>query len=237
MKCLPDSVKVAIFDHAAREVPREACGLVLVKGGRASYHPCRNLAQSNDQFVLAPEDYAHAEECGDIVAIVHSHPNASANPSQADRVACEASGLPWHIVGIPSGVWAYIEPCGYLAPLVGREWAHGVLDCYSLIRDWYRIERGIELRDFHRDDEWWTRGENLYLDNFQQAGFRRLADGEDLQVGDGILMQVLSNVPNHAAVYLGDGIILHHLHGRLSSRDVYGGYWLKHTALVVRYAS
>ncbi|WP_043946890.1 NlpC/P60 family protein, partial [Ralstonia solanacearum] len=41
--------------------------------------------------------------------------------------------------------------------------------------------------------------------------------------GDVILMQVRAPVPNHAAVYLGGVQMLHHLHGRLSSRDVYGG--------------
>jgi cell wall-associated NlpC family hydrolase len=48
-------------------------------------------------------------------------------------------------------------------------------------------------------------------------------------------MQVASPVPNHAAVYLGDGLILHHLQGRLSSRDVYGGYWQKVTTHALRH--
>jgi len=52
-------------------------------------------------------------------------------------------------------------------------------------------------------------------------------------------MQVQSKngVPNHAGVYLGDGIMLHHLYGRLSSRDVYGGYWREVTRLTLRHES
>ena len=34
---------------------------------------------------------------------------------------------------------------------------------------------------------------------------------------------------------LGDGLILHHLQGRLSSRDVYGGYWQKITTHILRH--
>jgi cell wall-associated NlpC family hydrolase len=152
-------------------------------------------------------------------------------------VACEASGLPWHIVGIPSEDWVRVEPTGFVAPLVGREWSHGVLDCYSLVRDWFRSERGVLLPNFARFDDWWKRGENLYLDNFSQVGFEAIgfADLRNLQLGDCFLMQVASPVPNHAAVYLGDGLILHHLQGRLSSRDVYGGYWQKVTTHVLRY--
>jgi hypothetical protein len=48
-------------------------------------------------------------------------------------------------------------------------------------------------------------------------------------------MQVASPVPNHAAIYLDDGPILHHLQGRLSSRDVYGGYWQKITTHTLRH--
>lgn len=33
------------------------------------------------------------------------------------------------IGGIPSEDWVRIEPTGFVAPLVGREWSHGVLDC------------------------------------------------------------------------------------------------------------
>jgi uncharacterized protein YjbI with pentapeptide repeats len=94
--------------------------------------------------------------------------------------------------------------------------------------------RGVTLPDYVRFDEWWKRGENLYLENFAAAGFS-VIDSADLHPGDCFLMQVASPVPNHAAVYLGDDMILHHLQGRLSSRDVYGGYWQKNTTHILRY--
>ena len=227
-------LQARIIEHARAEFPRECCGLVVVAKGRERYWPCRNLAVGSDQFVMDPHDYAAACEAGEVMSVVHSHPNLSPEPSQADRVSCEASGLPWHIVSVPTERWSYMEPAGYVAPLVGREWSHGVLDCYSLIRDWYAQERGIDLPDFTRFDEWWKRGENLYLDNFESAGFHA-TDAMDMNPGDVLLMQVASPVPNHAAIYLGDGLILHHLQGRLSSRDVYGGYWQKITTHTLRH--
>jgi len=229
--------KALALEHARADYPREACGLLVIRKGREVYARCRNIGVGTDQFVIHPEDYAAADIQGEIVGVVHSHPGMSPEPSQADRVACEASGLPWHIVGFPSEDWVRIEPTGFVAPLVGREWSHGVLDCYSLVRDWFRSERGVLLPNFARFDDWWKRGENLYLDNFAQVGFEAVnfADLRSLQPGDCFLMQVASPVPNHAAVYLGDGLILHHLQGRLSSRDVYGGYWHKVTTHTLRY--
>lgn len=223
----------AALQHAQQEAPREACGLVVVIKGREVYRPCRNTAVGDDQFCIEPEDYAAAEDAGEVVAVVHSHPNASPDPSEADLVGCEASGLEWHIVGLPSGHWSHLRPNGYRAPLVGRQFVHGVLDCYAIIRDWYAQERGIELPDFERHDDWWLRGQDLYRENFRRAGFEPC---DDLHPGAVLLMQIGSPVPNHAAIYLGDDTILHHLHGRLSSRDAYGGYWRKVSVMVLKHA-
>lgn len=235
----------AIAAHAHAQYPRECCGLVAIIKGRKRYLSCTNAAVGTDHFVLPAEEYAAAEDQGEIVAIVHSHPDVPAEPSQADLVACEASGLPWHIVRVDmvdgaalAGELVTIEPTGYQAPLVGRQFSHGVLDCYQLIVDWYARERGITLKQFARADNWWDDGKSdLYTEGFPQAGFVKLADDVPMEVGDVILMQIRSRngVPNHAAIYLGDGLMLHHLHGRLSSRDVFGGYFAESKRAVLRY--
>ena len=229
-----EQTQADVILHAREEFPREACGLLMVVNGKERYRRCRNLAVGTDQFVMDPVDYATAELSGDILAIVHSHPSTPAEPSQADLVACEASGLPWHIVAIPSQRWAYLEPTGYRAPLVGRTWSHGVLDCYAIIRDWFAIEKQIALPDFARHDEWWLRGENLYLDNFAAAGFKTIT-ADQLQPGDVILMRVFSPVPNHGAVYLGDNQVIHHVQNRLSCREPYSIFWRNRTTHFLRH--
>lgn len=227
--------------HAAKEYPRECCGLFVVMDGEEHYVPCRNLAdRQGSQFVIDPQDYAACEDMGEIIGVGHSHPVVSPQPSEADRVQCEASGMAWRIVHvyeengeIVTGEIVTFTPEGYEAPLVGRQFHHGVLDCFTLIRDWYKRERGIELPNFHREDDWWKKGQSLYLDNFEKAGFVRATGG--IEVGDVILMQIRANTPNHGAVYIGDGLILQHLINRLSTRDVYDGYFQEVTRMVVRY--
>ncbi|KCB48552.1 C40 family peptidase [Bordetella hinzii] len=248
----------AIAAQAVAEYPREACGLIVMVGRLERYVPCRNTAHGIDHFSMAPQDYAAAEEMGRIVAVVHSHPDASATPSAADRVACEASGLPWFIVAVRkdedgkvvAGEVRGFRPEGYRAPLLGRPFEHGVLDCYSIIRDWYARERDIPLPDFERQDGWWKGEQELYLAHFSEAGFRALDDGEPLATGDVILMQHHSERTNHGGVFLGsEGLaeapclhplpdaMLHHLYGRPSERVVYGGYWREITRLRLRYQS
>ena len=235
MTPMPESILAAIRAHAQAEAPRECCGVVIVRAGKLRYIPCANLAASPaEHFVLSPHDFAQAEDQGEIVRIVHSHPYAAPEPSQADRIGCEVSGLPWLIVNWPVGTVHEFAPSGYRAPLIGRTWVHAVLDCYSLVRDYYRETLRIDLPDFHRDVQWWLRGGNLYAEGFAQAGFAEVP-AHTLAEHDVLLMQIGAPVINHAAVYIGDGHIVQHCAGRLSSRDVYGGAWRRATRKVVRH--
>ena len=225
-----------IFAHAAACAPRESCGLLIAVGKKQVYVPCINTASHSEDFRISAEAFADAEERGEVLAVVHSHPGTSPTPTMADRVSCERLGLPWLIVGMQNSVH-WLTPEGYQAPLLGRPFVHGVLDCYALVKDWYAQERALVLPEIDRCDGWWDNGQNLYVDNFEQQGFITLSDEEEMQAGDCFLMQVRSPVPNHAAIYLGDGIILHHLYGRLSARTVYGGYWQTVTTHKLRHKS
>ena len=231
------AAKKAAIAHAEAEYPREACGLVVVVKGREKFWPCKNLATEEDSFVLDPKDYAAADDAGEIVAVFHSHPNMQPTPSMADRAACEASGVPWYILGWPCGNWEKLSPEGYKPPLIGREWCYGTLDCYSLVRDWYKQNWGLELSDYERHGEWWFKGLNTFVDNFKNEDFVEVDQESDPQHGDALLMQIVSPVPNHVAIYLEDNIILHHLEKRLSSRDILTGYYRKNTTHILRHRS
>ena len=218
---------------AIKEYPREACGLVLISKGKEVFFPCVNISQELHNFIIDPIQYAEAEDKGEIVGIFHSHCNKSAAPSVADLSSCEKTRKKWYIYATPVNVWNEFSPNGFEPPLIGREFCHGILDCYSLVRDWYRSEMGIMIPDFNRDEGWWHKGQNLYIENFEKAGF---VETDKLEYGVGLLMQLHSPVVNHAAVYIGDNKIMHHMYNRLSSRDVYGGMYRKNTIKMVRYA-
>lgn len=220
--------------HAASEAPRECCGLSVVVKGRLRYFPCRNVS-GEAEFAIHPDDQAAAEDAGEVVGVCHSHVHLPPEPSEADRVMCGRTGLPWLIVSWPTGRHHVLLPERHTPPLVGRPFVHGVLDCYALVRDFY-ARHGIWLADYAREDDWWLKGQNLYLDYFAAEGFV-VVDAADLRPLDAVLMQVASPVPNHAGVIDEDGHLLHHVHGRLSSRDVYGGYWRKVTTHVLRHRS
>ena len=222
--------------HAKDQDPKESCGLLLNIRGKERYFPCRNLSMTSHQcFILDPEDYVKADSIGDITAVIHSHPTTPPTASQADQISCEQSKLPWHIVNPKTETWGYCEPCGYNPPLLGRPWVWGVTDCWSLVRDWYKQEKNIILRDWDRPT---TPEEFLKNPMFElcakDTGFRMLSATEKLEVGDLLFMSIMSSGLNHVAIYLGDNV-LHHLTDRLSCREPYSEWLFKCTGGRYRY--
>ncbi|TBL49097.1 peptidase P60 [Obesumbacterium proteus] len=224
----------AIVAHAAEVYPAECCGVVAQKSRVERYFPCRNIAENpTEQFHLSPEDYIAAEEWGTVTGIVHSHPDATTQPSELDKAQCDAMAIPWHIVSYPEGDLRTVMPRGEL-PLVGRAFVLGHTDCWGLVMSYFRQTHGIVLNDYRVDYPWWESGrENLYLDNWYECGFREFSG--PLQSGDMVIMQVSAPVANHAGILLDDGMLLHHMYGMLSQRVPYGGYWKDRTVKIVRH--
>ena len=223
--------------HAKEQDPKESCGLLLEIKGKEKYFPCKNLSTYSQQcFIIDPNDFIKAEESGNILAVIHSHPVTPPIASQADKISCENSELPWHIVNPKTEQWGYYEPSGYKPPLIGRHWVWGITDCWALVRDWYKETKGIVLRDWDRPT---TPEEFIAAPMFERCawrtGFRQLRPEEKLQNGDLLFMSIMATGLNHVAIFL-DGDVLHHLADRISCKEPYNQWLLKCTGMRLRYA-
>ena len=84
---IPAEVRAALEEHARAEAPNEACGVVLLRDGRAErYVAGRNAAASPYRFELEFDDPEiwFAEDDGYELAVFHSHVSAPARPSRTD---------------------------------------------------------------------------------------------------------------------------------------------------------
>jgi proteasome lid subunit RPN8/RPN11 len=81
-----DEVRAALEEHAQAEAPNEACGVIVLRDGRAErYEPGRNRAASPYRFELDvdPEVWFLEDE-GNELAVFHSHLSSPARPSRTD---------------------------------------------------------------------------------------------------------------------------------------------------------
>lgn len=244
---LTAKLKKAIQKHASEIYPEECCGVIINR----EYHRCENVAaDASAHFEIDPQQLAKLEDMGEIQAYVHSHPDGTALASPFDKQQIELHGKPWVICAYPDVEFQVHMPCGYVAPLIGRNYHHGWQDCYSLVRDFYQREFSIELLDFERNDKWWEEQSNasLYLENYAKAGFYEVSE---MQYGDLILCKVHPTVHvNHALIWLGDNgqlkseptdpcfgttLFLHHPYNQPSAREIYGKNWAERTSKIIRH--
>lgn len=218
----------AILAHAKSMAPRESCGLIIRQGDSEQYISCENKhADPENHFSVSAEDYIQASQQGEVIAIVHSHPYGVPYLSSADRSHQIKTDLPWWLVCDDQ-----ITKFDCIPRLLGREFNHGTTDCYGLFRDAYQLA-GYPLPDFERHDNWWRQGKELYLDNLSNNGFKQIK--KNIQPGDVILFCYASSRANHAAIYLGNQMILHHVPNQLSKREVYNERWQRLTHSIWRY--
>lgn len=240
-----EGIMAEAIAHGIEDYPKEACGLIIAKGKKQALRRCENIGEAGD-FFMKPADTMAAEDEGEWLMSYHTHPNQPPTPSFADKYNAEKNHLPGLIINIRTndegkvvaGDHELYTPNGWRAELIGRPYVEGVLDCYSLIQDYYREKLKIELPDVAREPGWWKTGKDLYVSNYKKGGFVQVGG---LQEHDIILMYVAgSQVLNHGAIWLGDGRILHHPADRLSCRQPYvidRGYYAKHTGMILRHRS
>lgn len=212
----PEAVK-AMQDHAKRAYPNEAVGLITTR----AYVPLKNTSDKPEfTATVSAEVVAPYVMDGSLLAVFHSHPKGPNCPSELDMRSQMGMEVPFIIVStngdacLAPFAWGdQLEPF----PLLERGFQHGVTDCYELIRDHRWLTYGERLPQFPRDWDWWNKGQSLYVDGFQAAGYRLLEGDETPQAGDGFLACIRSRVPNHAGVLVEPGMILHHA----TARDPY----------------
>jgi proteasome lid subunit RPN8/RPN11 len=241
--------------HARRVYPEESCGLIVA----GKYIACENFADDpathvddpncscrKCSFEISPAVYvSHGD---DIDMVVHSHPDGPFYPSKADMECQVQTGKPWAIITLDEEraaekpvIWG-----GDIPELLGRQFMHGVTDCYAVIKDAYALGKvelekqgipgwpydPITLPEFPRSDAWWEGDEDLYIDNFAKAGFVGTTDAP--KPGDVFLMKIRSSKENHGGILVGNDLIVHHLPSRMSRREP-AGLWGRQATRWLRY--
>ncbi len=239
---LTELVKTTIRNHAERMVPEECCGLIVnTIGGPFAVEGLNMASDRREYFSLAPKSYLKAVSIGRPLACYHSHPNCEDDFSEGDKLESEKHKLAYVLYVAGLNDFKVYEPHGYKNPYIGREFKIGFSDCASLFTDYFRREKKLEFTHYPRDNNWYEETPQLFHANFAREGFLRLLEGpietlKGLRRHDGLLF-CLKNTefPDHCAVYLGGGAMLHHLPKRLSTIESFSMPYMRRLAYTIRH--
>lgn len=116
--------------------------------------------------------------------------------------------------------------------LLGKQWKYGVNDCFSLVREYFKLQ-GIDLPDFKRPADLEI-CESIFLLQAKAYGFVKV-EFAMRKPGDVLIMRLGTAAPMHAAILLENEQILHQRQDSLSTAESLTAYHVKKVAAVFRY--
>lgn len=117
---------------------------------------------------------------------------------------------------------------------LGLEYVPGRQDCYSIVRQYYEQNLGVRLRNYARPDYFW---EDPNLDLYQMftlEGAYAVHDNS-IQIGDVILVSLMTQFAAHALIVVDDNVVLHHPPGQLSCLDALRPKWMNRALATIRH--
>ena len=123
------------------------------------------------------------------------------------------------------------------SPLEGKPFDLGRQDCFTAVRDFYKLFFDIDMPNFARPNDWDAEKDNMIDNLYKEAGFEKL-DVEETwppHPADLLACTVGGSVPNHLVIFLGANEIFHHKVGMFSLRETMRPAWKRYTSYILRH--
>jgi proteasome lid subunit RPN8/RPN11 len=238
-----NQIKKSIKDLSIKKTPQEICGFIYFDEREYkfdTYH-CKNRAENKkNNFIISPQDYLNCQKLGKIVACYHSHCDDHLEFSEMDKNNSNLYRINYILYNTKHDYFNFYSPGTSNNPYIGRPFLLGRSDCFTLMKEYALKEEKINI-EFPKDLAYPKHLEDikdLYENNFKKQGFLKLDKFTKLEKSDGIMMKFASvsdEFPTHAAVYIGNGLILHQPFNSFSCVNIYDNFFKKHTDYVLRY--
>jgi len=219
--------------------PFEACGVIVDD----IFIPIENTNEDKLNNFSFPAKEAQKYYNTNFI-VIHSHTAKSftidpRSPSHEDMIGQYNTNVPWGIVhcdgeNVSDILWLE-NPTIEKPMLLDREYIPNVYDCFTLARDYYLLEYGIDFGIHPRPVDWESWNPHYILHTYTKVGFIDIKQ-ENMQVGDVIIFRIGSLYANHIGIYIGEGKFIHHLYQRTSSKDTIKR-WQKSIVKVLHYAN
>lgn len=121
--------------------------------------------------------------------------------------------------------------------LTGRPYVPGKVHCYSLARNFFKDNFGVELGDYAVPHDWDADKLNLIEMIHEREGFEKLESWsmKTLRPADVLCVAVRSANPNHFVINVGGNQLLHHPAPQFSRVEPMRDFWRMNTCYVLRH--
>lgn len=238
-------LKEKIKNESIKKYPQEICGFIYVDKNSYKFdiYSCRNVANNKtNNFLISPQEYLACSSLGKITSCYHSHSNDNLDFSEMDKENSNKYNIHYILYNVKHNQFKFYSPNSEKNTYIGRPFMLGQSDCFTLMQEYALKEEKIII-NFPKINSY-PRSlkdiRDLYENNFIQQGFLKLDKDTPLKKSDGLMMlfpSVSEAYPTHAAVYLGNGLILHQPYNSFSCVNLYDGFYKKHTSYVLRHRS
>lgn len=207
--------------HVIECYPQEACGYLVDD----TFIPIQNVSNDPaDSFEMSVEDSKMFADQD--YAVIHSHTMKQHDfdfrtPSHADMIAQRNCEMPFGIVHCDGENVSDILWFGGDTPipdLINRQYIPNVQDCFTLARDYYRLNYNIDFGTHPRPANWYEWNPHYIEHHFKDLGLIQIRP-ENLKVGDILLFNIASNYASHIGIVTGEDKFIHHLLNRTSAED------------------
>lgn len=207
-------IETKIKDYCLLNKDEECCGVICDDNDSYVVVPISNCHPNKEnEFRLSSEEYIRAEiNIGNILFVYHSHINGK-GISFVDKIKSNSYNIPFIVYDLINNKFDYYtpKPINYL----NRDFQIGIFDCFTLVRDYYKHELGINIKNYFRDEKWFDKNPEIFDKNIEREGFEIVhsgkLDGFELQIHDCILFELSKlKKSNHIGVYVGNNYFLHH---------------------------
>lgn len=226
----------------------ERCGLLVDNNNNLLFIPSLNISNKKDKnFTINPETYLLASQYGKIVACCHSHVKDSSF-SATDIINSFKHNISYILYNIKKDKFYIFDPKEYkkYEKYINLNFELGKNDCANIINNFYKQElkftKNIEMPDLcnigtydnlkNKNLHIWDK--EIYKNNCEHFNLFNIKSFDELKPYDIIVFNDISKKPVHAAIYLGEELILHQTAGYPSRIEGLRKFHLKFISYVAR---
>lgn len=215
---LEDLNKNLIIEDCENRPHEEACGILIQqKDGVVEVIPCENKSPTpKKSFIISQETIdKFLIDDGKLISYYHSHIRESENgPSWLDKAVSEQTKLESIVYNIKTKKFFIYSPMGWTAPLLGREYAMGFFDSFSLVKDVYKndlkIYNNFSYSRYTKPlSEISVNNKGILLRVFQEYGFNLIPK----PINKCLCLMTYDGIESECGIYCNDEVLMHKEHG------------------------